>query len=87
MLDEWTINRLGYHYLSRKEYTAAEILFRFNIDKFSNSANANDSMAEYYYRTDQYKKAAEYYEKVLLIDSKHQNARFIILDKISGAGR
>ena len=81
MLDEWTINRLGYHYLSRKDYPTAEILLRFNADKYSESANANDSMAEYYYKTDQYNKAAEYYEKVLLIDSKQQNARFM-LDKI-----
>lgn len=86
MLDEWTINRLGYHYLSRKDYATAETLFRFNADKYSDSANANDSMAEYYYRTDQYKNAAEYYEKVLLIDSKQQNARFM-LDKIYDAGR
>ena len=81
MLDEWTINRLGYHYLSRKDYATAETLFRFNVDKFSDSANANDSMAEYYYKTDQYNKAAVYYEKVLLIDSKQQNASYM-LDKI-----
>ncbi len=77
-LDEWTINRLAYHYLANKKLKSAYTLFKFNQGLFSSSANANDSLAEYYYKQNALDSAMVYYNKVLKIDSKNQNARYML---------
>ncbi|RTY88005.1 alpha/beta hydrolase-fold protein [Flavobacterium sp. GT3R68] len=60
-----TINFLGYNNLSGKRYDKAYGFFKMNIDNYPASANAFDSMGDYYMDKNDRKKAIESFEKAL----------------------
>jgi tetratricopeptide (TPR) repeat protein len=62
---ESTINFLGYNNLSSKLYEKAYGFFKMNIDNYPASANAFDSMGDFYVEKDERKKAIESFEKAL----------------------
>lgn len=56
-------NLLGYLYLDKKDYVMAKREFTTYIEKLPNAANPYDSMGDYYFSTQNYKKAVKYYDK------------------------
>jgi predicted alpha/beta superfamily hydrolase len=62
-----TINFLGYNNLSGKLYEKAYGFFKMNIDNYPASANAFDSMGDFYVEKDERKKAIESFEKALTL--------------------
>ena len=59
---EKTINQLGYIYLDEKEYKKAIELFKRNVQLFSESYNAHDSIAEAYLTMGDRENAIKYYK-------------------------
>jgi len=51
------LNTLGYMSLDMEQFDKSKMFFEFAIKFYPNSANAYDSMADYYERTDDYKNA------------------------------
>ena len=60
-----TINHLGYNFLAAKMYDKAHSFFKMNTDNYPASANAYDSMADFYVETNNEKKAIEAFKKAL----------------------
>jgi len=56
---EAVINRVGYEYIGSKRYAEAVAAFKVNVERFPQSANAYDSLAEGYTFTKQYALALE----------------------------
>jgi tetratricopeptide (TPR) repeat protein len=78
LIDEASINSLGYRFLNQRKIEIALIIFHFNVHKFSESANAYDSLAEAYLKSGDPAKALLNYQKSLKIDPKNQNAKLMI---------
>ncbi len=62
---EYEVNRLAYMYLDQKDYGRAFPFFNLNLKLYPNSANAYDSMAEYYRSVSETGKAIEHYARSL----------------------
>ncbi|NER13630.1 serine hydrolase [Leptobacterium flavescens] len=67
---EELINRLAYSYL-KIDRKKAEYYFKKNVEMFPESANAWDSMGEYYEKTDQLQKALKAYKQAVFLAEKH----------------
>jgi hypothetical protein len=78
LLGEWTINELGYRYLGKKKMEMAFILLKFNADYFPQSFNVYDSLGEIYLKQGNPEKAAEYYNKSLVLNPQNYNARYMM---------
>lgn len=63
-----TVNFLGYNFLSGKNYSKAHRFFSLNLENFPSSANAYDSMGDFYLEIKDKKKAAEMYLKALSLE-------------------
>ncbi|WP_299362915.1 alpha/beta hydrolase-fold protein [Winogradskyella sp.] len=72
-IPEHLVNRIGYNVLREGKPDAAYSLFKYNVEHFPDSANAYDSLAEYFERQKQFKEAKEYYE-LALKKAKEQNS-------------
>lgn len=64
---EQVINEIAYYYMGSGERTKAYSLFSLNVKNYPNSANAYDSMGDYYSDQHDKAKAIEYYKKSLKI--------------------
>ncbi len=62
---ESIINLLGYNFLSNKNYKKAGDFFKLNLENYPASANAYDSMGDFYLETNDRKKAIEFFRKAL----------------------
>ena len=60
-----TINILGYNHLASKLYEKAYAFFKMNIDNYPESANAFDSIGDFYVEKNDKKNAIEAYKKAL----------------------
>jgi predicted alpha/beta superfamily hydrolase len=60
-------NELGYQALGMKRYSAAEALFKLNVDNYPESFNVFDSFGDFYMATGGKAKAIENYRKALSI--------------------
>jgi len=60
---EQQINNLGYRFLNNKAYDKSYAFFNLNIQNFPNSANAYDSMGDYYISQSDTIKAIEYFTR------------------------
>lgn len=78
LLSEDYLNRVGYTLLEQKEYTKAISIFRLNIVLYPNSENVYDSLGEAFLLDGQKDKAKQYYQKVLEINPKNENAAKIL---------
>jgi tetratricopeptide (TPR) repeat protein len=65
--EEW-VNQLGYQMLMFGSPNRALSLFSLNIKNYPNSANAFDSMGDYYLNQKDNTNAAEYYKKSLALN-------------------
>lgn len=61
------LNALGYMSLDMQQFDKSKMFFEFAIKFYPNNANAYDSMADYYERTDDYKNALKYVIKAFEI--------------------
>lgn len=62
-----TINSLGYNFLEARLYGKAFGFFKMNIDNYPGSANAYDSMGDFYVETNNPKKAIEAFKQSLAL--------------------
>lgn len=62
---ESIVNALGYIFLHGKNYEKALQFFNLNIETYPASANAYDSMGDFYLETNDRKKAIEFFRKAL----------------------
>ncbi len=69
------LNRLGYLYLSKRDYKNAENCFKKYIFIEPGNANPYDSIADLYFTLGDYKKAIENYEKALKIKPDFYNSK------------
>ncbi len=81
-ISEWSINALGYQYISDKKLKLALAIFKFNTEQFPQSANAWDSLGEIYYKIGNWELGIKAYHKSLFLNPHNQNAR-IMIDKLS----
>ncbi|KAA3437105.1 alpha/beta hydrolase-fold protein [Rufibacter hautae] len=65
---EGTVNILGYTALGNKQYGKAYEFFNMNIDNYPTSANAFDSMGDYYLERGDKEKAMEAFRKALSLE-------------------
>lgn len=73
--DEREFNTLGYRYLQQSKMEETIFVFSVNVDKFPDSANAYDSLAEACMIKGDKNKAIEYYKKSLELNPDNTNAR------------
>lgn len=83
---ERSLNDLGFELLGKGDAAAAIKIFKLNTDEFPKSANTWDSLAEGYMKAGDIKLATQYYEKVLEMDPKSENAKEM-LKKIREGGK
>ena len=74
LMDETGINLLGYRLLGEKKQLIALSIFKFNTEKYTNSANAYDSLAEAYLNSGNKELAIKNYEKSLELNPQNTNA-------------
>lgn len=75
---EYTINRLGYNYLTNNETDEAIAVFQKNVDRFPSSANVYDSLGEAYEKNGQLEKAEVNYAKAVELAEKKKHPNFKI---------
>ena len=75
IVEEWRLNRKGYHYLRNEDIERALETFKINKALYPNSANVYDSYAEALYKSGDTVAAIENYKKVLAMDSGNRNAQ------------
>jgi len=72
--DETEFNRLGYQFLQGNNLDAAVEIFKINVERFPESWNVYDSLAEAYMNAGQTELAIQYYTKSLELNPENQNA-------------
>lgn len=72
---ERTVNRAGYELLWRERFDRALAVFRWNVDRYPDSANVWDSLAEAEMEAGDLEAARQHYEKSLELDPDSENAR------------
>lgn len=85
LVDEETINWLGYDYLGRKELSMAIAVFEYNTRAFPASANTYDSLGEALMNAGDTKTAIANYRRSLELDPGNDNATAMI-EKMEHAG-
>jgi len=70
-----TINFLGYNNMSAKNYDKAYAFFKMNIDNYPASANAFDSMGDYYVEMNERTKAIQFFQKALSVKELPETKR------------
>jgi tetratricopeptide (TPR) repeat protein len=81
VLDEWSVNSLGYRYLNQKNFPLAIALLKFNCLQYPRSANVYDSLGEAYYLNGDKHAAIQNYLRSLELNPKNHNAQ-IMLEKL-----
>jgi len=80
IVQESTINNLGYKQLNSKNFDVAITFFKINTDLYSNSANAFDSLGEAYYLKGDKINALKYYKISLQLNPNNLNAKKYITE-------
>ncbi|PKH51701.1 hypothetical protein CXF68_13855 [Tenacibaculum sp. Bg11-29] len=75
VIKENTLNRLGYSYLSRKEYEKAINIFKINIELYPKSSNTYDSTGDAYSKMNDTLKAITYYKKSLAVNPENRGSK------------
>ncbi|WP_299366668.1 beta-lactamase family protein [Winogradskyella sp.] len=78
MVQESQLNRIGYNYLSKKQYEAAVTIFKINTILYPNSSNTYDSLGEAYLESGDTVNALRYYKKAYEMNPDNSNAEKII---------
>lgn len=72
---EHTLNGLGYRFLGEEDIETAVRVFQLNVDKYPESANVWDSLAESYVAIGDTEQAIANYRKSLELDPEGEHAR------------
>ncbi len=75
LVDESSINDLGYLLLGEKKFDQAIGVFRFNVEHFPDSWNTYDSLGEAYMAKGETELAIEYYRKSLKLNPDNEGAK------------
>jgi tetratricopeptide (TPR) repeat protein len=75
---EAVINQAGYLLLMIKNYDKAIAVFTKNVEKYPDSWNAYDSLAEAYFTKGDKSKAKKYYRKSLELNPDNANAKMML---------
>jgi putative intracellular protease/amidase len=78
LVDERTVNLLGYRFLQQENYDLAIRIFMLNTKLFPQSGNAFDSLAEGYLTAGNKKDAIVNYKKSLELDPANANAKKVL---------
>ena len=70
---ELLINQMGYQSLFAERFDEAITIFKTNVERYPNSANVYDSLAEAYERTGKLELAAPLYEKAQTLGQQNQD--------------
>lgn len=70
-----TVNFLGYNNMSAKLYEKAYAFFKMNIDNYPASANAFDSMGDYYVEKNDIQHAIQSYQKALSLKNNPETKK------------
>jgi opacity protein-like surface antigen len=81
LLEEWSINSMGYRYLNQKKLALAITILQFNTTIYPHSANTYDSLGEAYFVSGETEQAIQNYQKSLELNPHNQNAR-VMLEKL-----
>jgi tetratricopeptide (TPR) repeat protein len=68
------MNSLGYRLLGQEKFDDAIRIFALNVERFPNSGNVYDSLAEAYMNKGDKEAAIKNYEKSLELDPKNSEA-------------
>ena len=74
LIGETDINMLGYKFLGEQKNQMAISIFKFNTEKYPESANVWDSLAEAYMNAGNDELAIKNYEKALELNPQNTNA-------------
>jgi len=72
------INQMGYQSLQAGRSDEAIAIFKTNVERYPDSANVYDSLAEAYERGGQIELAAPFYEKAQMLGQKNQDPNFAL---------
>lgn len=75
VINQWTLNSLGYKYLQKKNYKKAIEVFKINSALHPKSSNTYDSTADAYLKMKDTAKAIEYYNKALAINPENRSSK------------
>jgi tetratricopeptide (TPR) repeat protein len=75
VIRENNLNRLGYSYLSKKEYKKAINVFKINIELYPKSSNTYDSTGDAYAKMKDTLKAITYYKKALAVNPENRSSK------------
>lgn len=73
---ELLINQMGYQSLFAERFDEAIMIFKTNVERYPESANVYDSLAEAYERTGKLELAAPLYEKAQTLGQRNQDPNF-----------
>jgi tetratricopeptide (TPR) repeat protein len=71
---EWKVNEAGYLMLNQGLAKEAIEIFDFNVQRYPESANAHDSLAEAYLKAGDKQMAARHYRRSLELNPQNENA-------------
>jgi len=74
ILNEMSINRLGYEFLRQDKNNSALIVFKYNVKAHPDAFNTYDSLGEAYMKLEMNEQAIQNYEKSLELNSNNNNA-------------
>lgn len=74
LINEPSINQMGYQYLGEKNFLMAQQIFLYNVSAYPESFNVYDSLAESYMEDGKVDKAIRFYRKSLEINPENGNA-------------
>lgn len=75
LVEEKTVNRLGYEWVAQKKLDDALAAFTLNTELYPHSGNAYDSLAETYLTAGNKDLAKRYYQKALEVQPDYGNAK------------
>lgn len=85
---ELLINQLGYQSLFRERFDEAITIFKTNVERYPESANVYDSLAEAYERSGKLELAAPLYEKAQTLGQQNQDPNLQVyktnFERVSG---
>jgi tetratricopeptide (TPR) repeat protein len=74
ILNEISINQLGYQYFGKNNNELALIVFKFNVKAYPEAFNTYDSLGEAFMKLDNIEHAILNYEKSLELNPNNKNA-------------
>lgn len=75
VIRQWSINRMGYNFIRKKNYDSALEIFKINAELYPNSSNVFDSLGEIYYLKKDTITAISYFKKALSINPENRNSK------------